>query len=216
MDSKQVIDKVQETMNEWVGALVPALTKAGHKVTVTGRASGISLINELLVSDEAHGYLYKILMRRKLIVKGGQRFNVTSLEVYNPHGGLHVHMTGFAPEKVTKIVGYASQYIASKTENDKKVEAKRQRNGIARRVLEDSRVELPDWVEVIANVDKDEDVGTFILSFREHRTNYPMKRVTPQQISKILRHIKEVLDERTADAIEKDLAAKLAEHEGRA
>lgn len=211
------INRVEATLTEWSTALTDAFIKAGHAVTYHPFNNGTHRLGTMHVTkpgDENHN-CYKIEFERKLEVVDGERVVFCGVEVYNPNGGLHVHLKGFSAKKVAKVVEYAALYLQKRIENDANVEAKRVRTGAARKVWEDSKVELPDWMSALANVDKDEDVGTFRLLFYDHRVNYGLMKLTPQQIGKIARYIVEIASEPSVRQQEIDLAYKLAQHEGK-
>jgi len=137
---------------------------------------------------------YKIEFARKLIMLGGERYVICTVEVYNPVGGLHVHMRTFSAAKVAKIVAYATQYIAKKTSNEERVEAKRGRAEKARLIFaRELSGTIPIWASVIANTDTDADLGTFSLSFHEHREAYPMNKLAPATIKAIIQSIEGIL-----------------------
>lgn len=189
------INRVEANLNEWTTALTKAFTAAGYGVThhlTTGGGHRVALMH---VRKAGHDPIYKIEFERKLIVQDGERVVICGVEVYNPKGALHVHMKGFSDKKVAKIVEYADYFIQKRIENAVRVEAKHQRTIAARKIWDDSKVVLPDWMSALANVDADEDTGTFRLLFHDHRANYGLARLTPRQIDRIVDYIQKVINE---------------------
>lgn len=203
------INKVQENLTEWTTALTTAFDKAGYSISFHPLTGGGHRVGILSVSKPEHSDIrYKIEFERKLIVQNNERVVICGIEVFNPNGNLHVHMKGFSEKKVAKIVDYADKYISSKIASDQRTEARRLRKRKAAEIFDAAMqgFEMPHWASALSNVETDEDVGTYTLSFYEQRDSYSMKRLTPQQIKKIINFIQTVVNEPTVAEPEKELA----------
>lgn len=187
-------DEVAAGLRQWSTELTAALAQAGFGCQWESHTGSSSIrMGRLTVRQNSDVDIkYIIDFERKLIRRGDQRVAICGLEVYNPVGGLHVHVTKFSPETVTKIVGYAKQTIETKIarENDMKARDERQKRGweIYRANLGDFPV--PDWASIRPNIERDADVGTFRLALSDHRTDWPGNRLTLDQAKQVIDFIR--------------------------
>ena len=189
-------DQTKTTLSDWSTALIAAFSKAGFGVNFHPIEKGAHRLAEMYVTPQHNprDLRYKIEFARKMIWRGGERYIICTVEVYNPVGGLHVHLRTFSAAKVAKIVAYAAQYIAQKTSSEERVEAKRSRAEKARLIYaRELSGTIPVWASVLANTDTDADLGTFTLSFHEHRETYPMKKLAPATIKAIIQSLEGIL-----------------------
>jgi len=189
-------ERIKATLSEWSTALTVAFSEAGFGVNFHPIEKGAHRLAEMYVTPQHNPreLRYKIEFARKLVIRGGERYVICAVEVYNPVGGLHVHMRTFSAVKVAKIVAYAMQYIAQKTSSEERMEARRSRAEKARLIFaRELSGTVPIWASVIANIGTDADLGTFTLSFHEHRETYPMKKLAPATIKAIIQSIESIL-----------------------
>lgn len=189
-------DDLAPTLRHWSTELTVAFNAAGfgvHYQTHTGSSS--IRLGKLTVTKPGVGDIqYSVDFERKLIVQKGQRRVIAALEVYNPVGGLHVHMRHCNPKSVAKIVEYAKQTIEKKHAREQADAARRRRGtaGLEIYQREFNGWPKPDWVRLMPNVESDADVGTFRMTFTDHRLEWPLARLTPAQAKSVIDTIRAV------------------------
>lgn len=210
------LDKTKDTLAQWLACIINAMSAANMVASYATTNSG-SYLGEMTVyrNGVSPEIKYTIKFLRKLYIDGGKRVLRAEVMAYNPKGGLTVHLKGFASTKVDKLVEYATTVISQRVEQNTFNNAKRKRTTAAKELWRQSGVELPDWMSAEPNVNNDENLGTFYVLFHEHRNNYGLKFLTPQQIGRIASHIQQVINEPSVQQAEKELAAKLLGHEGK-
>lgn len=192
-------DLVAETLREWTANLTVALNAAGfgcHYHTHTGSSS--IRLGRLTVRKNSHapadgGGIYHIDFERKLVVARNVRKVITQIEVYNPDGGLHVHIRNNTPEMVAKIVGYAQRSIEKREQQDAQREAQDRRAKAGWEAIRQQTEGwvIPDWCRISPNTDADD--GTVRITVTEYSAHYPMKRLTVAQAKRVLDAIREVV-----------------------
>lgn len=190
---KTVKDEVAAGVRQWSIELTAALTQAGLACQWESHTGSSSIrLGRLIAHQNSElDNKYVIDFERKLVVKNNQRIAICGIEVYNPVGGLHVHITKFSPEMVAKIVGYAKQNIEAKTarERDRMARDERQKQGWAIYQKNMEGFTVPDWASIRPNLDSDADVGTFRLIFSDHRRDWPGARLNLGQAKEIIAFI---------------------------
>jgi len=183
------IDQIAETLRTWTTELTVALNAAGfgcHYASHTGSSSiRLGRLTAKLRDTDEH---YAIDFERKLIVRANERRVITALEVYNPNGGLHVHITKFSDATVAKIVGYAKTHVEAKIAREKASDAEHARMKLGCEIAQKAFAgfTFPDWVDARANYATDADVGTFRLCLRDHRCDFPLNRLGPEQVMAVI------------------------------
>lgn len=190
-------DTLKETLHQWSSELTTAMNHAGfgcqwesHQGSSTMRLGKLTVRNN--GEAEAEDIRYVIEFERKLIVKKGQRTLICGIEVYNPYGQLHVHMTVFSDKAVAKVVEYAKHTIEVKLAR-KRLDADRDR-----RLKEGWEIyntglkgfEKPDWAGIRPNIESDADVGTFRLTVNDHYRDWPGARLTLEQAKQVVDFIR--------------------------
>jgi len=185
--NNDIKDLTKETLQKWSTALAAAFNAAGFGCRWESHTGSSSIRLGRLIVRKNHvetDIKYHVDFERKLIVKKGTRTMITRLEVYNPVGGLHVHISNFTDEMVAKIVGYATQSIESKLARMSADAARevRLKKGwdIYNAAMKD--FPMPDWVRARPNCERDEDVGTFRLLFSDHLIDWPLARIGIEQV----------------------------------
>jgi len=188
-------DNVAATLRQWSTELTTALCTAGLGVTYESHKGSSSMrLGKLIVKKPDTDIRYHVDFERKLIVQANQRVAICGIEVYNPDGGLHVHITKFSPATVAKIVGYAIKTIETKHARELADEARRGRGDTGLKIYqrEFNSWPKPDWVRLSPNVESDADVGTFRLMFSDHLREWPLARLTPAQAKAVIDSIRAV------------------------
>ena len=218
MNNAPVINTVTETLVQWKAGIVNACSARGLTCSYHDVSSG-SYIGEMTLRlgtrAENHDVKYVVKFLRKLSIINGERHVRAVVYCFNATGGLHVTLSNYAPSKADKVADYALNAINSKLAHEEAIEVRRQRTKAARTLWTESGVELPSWMTVLPNVDDTANLGTFQLSFHEHRDGYGMKFLTPRQIDKIKKAIMTVINEPSPEQLEKELVDKLKQHEGK-
>ena len=208
-------DITQETLAIWLNALTPAFTKAGFSA-VFHPSTGSFRMGDLIVRKlSAPDQQYKITFLRKVSMVGTVRTAQADVSLYNPNGGLTVHLRGFHDKKVAKIVGYASKFVDGQIAREATVDAKRRRATVARAHWEAAKIELPDWMTVAPNIDDDKDAGTYHVYLHEHRANFGLQKLSLGQVKRLADFLTALASEPSVEAVEADLATKLLQHEGK-
>jgi len=177
-----IIDDTKSTYQQWTLELTAALNLAGFGVHHNGHTgdSKFRLGRLTVTKSGVEDIKYIIDLERKMLFKAGVRRQIAQLEVYNPVGGLHVHIRNFSPEAVAKIVEYARQTIERKHSRKQADEARDRRSKEGWEIMRKGTegFVIPDWVRVRPNVEKDEEVGTFRVLFSDHLMDWPLARLS--------------------------------------
>lgn len=183
------IDNIKATMNKWSTELTAALNHAGFGVQFSHHTGSSSVrLGKLTVTQPGCDVHYVIDFERKMTVKKGVRTLLTQLEVYNPVGGLHVHILNFSDETVAKIVGYAKRHIEVKHAQEQESLARSRRSAAGQEIYrrEMEGFPMPGWARAMPNVNSDAEVGTFRVIFHEHSAEWPLNRLTPAQVKQVV------------------------------
>lgn len=176
-----IIDDTKSTYQQWTLELTAALNLAGFGVQHNGHTGTSNYrLGRLTVSKPGiEDIKYIIELERKVILKGGQRRQIAQLEVYNPVGGLHVHIRNYSAEAIAKVVEYARLSIEKKHARQEQDVARDRRNKEGWEIMRkgtDGFI-IPDWVRIRPNIEKDEEVGTFRLLFSDHLMDWPLAKL---------------------------------------
>lgn len=199
-----IIDDTQSTYRQWTLELTAALSLAGFGVNSRTGDSNYCLGWLTVTKPGTEDIKYIIELERKMLVtrKGTEatggaklvRRQITQLEVYNPIGGLHVHIRNFSPEAVAKVVSYAKQTIERKVIQQVQNMARNRRNKEGSEIMHKGTEGfiIPDWVRIQPNVEKDEEVGTFRVLFTDQTMDWPLARLSIAKAKAVIDAIRAV------------------------
>lgn len=177
-----IIDDTKSTYQQWATELTAALNHAGFGVQHNGHtgSSNYRLGRLTVTKPGVEDIKYIIELERKVVMKGGVRRQIAQLEVYNPIGGLHVHIRNFSPQAIAKVVEYAKQTIEKKHTRQEQDAARDRRNKEGWEIMRKGTEGfiIPDWVRLRPNIEKDEEIGTFRVLFSDHLMDWPLARLS--------------------------------------
>lgn len=187
---RNIEDEVARGFQQWSTELTAAFSRAGFTCQWNHHTGSSSVrLGSLTVrqSSALNNFSYIVDFSRKIV----RNRIVCKLEVYNPVGGLHVHITKFNPATVAKIVNYAEQTIETKIARDNaaKVKDERQKRGWAIYNASLGDFTVPAWASIQPNSESDNDVGTFRLNINDHYRDWPGNRLTLDQAKQIISFI---------------------------
>jgi hypothetical protein len=178
---------------QWTTALDATLKAAG--LDYTWEKGRNNLAGRMTVRPEGaptdSPTYYHIDFERKLVIREGERIITVCLEVYNPTGNLYVHILKLTPENVAKITNYARRTLDAEIARARQEVARTMRSHKARDLYqkEFGSFEFPLWAVALLNIDKDEDLSTYNVSLREHRSDFPLRRLSAEQVKALIRFI---------------------------
>jgi len=189
------IDDIAATLRTWSEKLTVGFAAAGLHCEYhshTG-SSGVRLGRLTVNKPGVPDIHYFVDFERKLVIKRGERRLITQLEVFNPVGGLHVHINKFSDATVAKIVAYAKQSIETKQAREA-LDADRRRGAAGADIYrrEFAVFPMPGWARAMPNVESEADTGTFRLLFGDNRSDWPLNRLTPAQVKQVVDAIRAV------------------------
>jgi hypothetical protein len=111
----------------------------------------------------------------------------------NPKVRRTVRIKVFNAENVASIASYAATSLASWQAADANATLRAGRAAFAESLANAQQIDsnsLPAWIGVAPNVENAEDAGTYRVTLRACVIGYPLKRLTPEQVKRVLHFIK--------------------------
>ncbi len=183
-------------LTEWISTITKALQALNLNVAYDKSGCIGHCNGRLVVTKDGmlRHHRYEIVVLNESVDGSGssspRRFYV---QLLNPKVKRTVRLKRFNPDTIASIAGYAAMALASWQSTDQSQVDRAKRKVAAEKVAKSHEIDgnsIPAWAIVSPNIEDDQDADTFRLSFRPYDIGYPLKKLTPAQVKRVISFLK--------------------------
>lgn len=182
----------QTPLQTWVDSLIALAASMGLKtrtenIGTHGHAHGFLHLSR---PDFDREYIIKFLSERAPGTNPERRFYI---KIQHPTAKRAISLKRFTQDNLVMAVQYAMTALSDWKSVTQREHERRKRKLAGEKLAIEQEISdqhVPAWAIVSPNVEQPEDAGTFRLSFRAYDVGYPLKRLTPEQVKRVIHFLK--------------------------